>query len=342
MELGGVENVVREIAKRLGRKHKVFLIVRDRPQNGKFEKFWDGVFVIPNSRTFVNFMKSRKFVEKFVRDNKIDVVNFHNWSAIIPFMGCKFPKVLTMHGTSTERFLNQGKWIMAKIMRIAENRAMKSADLITSITKCHMEKIGFKGKFEVIYNGVDTKFFSPKKGARKSTRRKLGIRGLTGIFVGKFMPVKRLGTLLEVAKRMPEVNFIVVGDGEESYLLKNATKNVKWVGAVYDKKKLRDLYSAADFLIITSENEGLPLVLLEGMAMGLPVVASRAGGIPEIVEKAKEGILVDKTFHNFIGGITALKQNPKKFYKTRQYIVKNLNWEQITKDYEKLFASIKK
>ncbi|TRO62021.1 glycosyltransferase family 1 protein [Candidatus Bathyarchaeota archaeon] len=335
MEIGGVENVVREVAKRLKKRHKVYLIIRDRKQNTEPEKFWDGFLKIPSSEKFHQFLKSRKLVEKYIQKNKIDLVNFHNWSPAAPFVFSKFKKVITMHGSSSERQLNEGRWYAFPFMWLVEEIAMNSCDAITSITKHHMRLFALFKPLKTVYNGVDTKFFSPATVKRATARTELKISGFTGLFIGKFLHVKGLKYLLDAARELEDVHFVIIGDGEEKYLLENAPKNVRWIGAIYDKKVLRKYYSAADFLVIPSINEGLPLVLLEGLSMGLPVVGTDAGGIPEILRRG--------------GGIAVPKKNPKaivcaiesiRMKKLKRKAETVFDWNDVTKGYEDLFESV--
>ena len=336
MEIGGVENVIREIASRLSKQHEVFLITRERKVNtDKFEKFWSDVYVIKGTERFSNFVKKRKEVEEYVKAHKIDVVNFHNWSVAFPFIFSKFKKVLTMHGSFTETLLNR-KDPRALAAWIAEEIAMNSADAVVSITKHHMRLFAVWRPVHVIYNGVDAEFFSRKKvRARRHDR-------FTGLFVGKFMPAKGLRYLVEIARLLPDIDFIVAGDGEERFFLDSAPENVKWVGMVRDKKKLRELYASADFSILPSINEGLPLALLEAMAMELPIVCSRAGGMPEIVEKAGCGFVVrSRDVEGFVNAVRDLQNDREKQElfgkKGREFVERELGWERVVEKYQNVF-----
>ncbi|MBR9680437.1 MAG: glycosyltransferase family 4 protein [Candidatus Altiarchaeota archaeon] len=296
MKLGGVENVVRELAKRMKKNHQVYLIVRKRPQNTEFEDFWDDVLVIPDSTSFRGFLKSKHLVETYIKNKKIDVVNFHNTSTIIPFVFSNFKKVLTMHGTMTENMVTQRKWHMVPLFWLLEEFVMNSCDQLISISKYHMKAFTLRN-LNILPNGVDTTFFSPKKTNRTRLRKKLKLTKKTGLFVGKFMPIKGLNYLISAAKKSKS-DLLIIGSGEEEYLLKNLPKNIKYIGPVYDKKKLREYYAAVDYLVIPSINEGLPLVLLEALAMKLPIIGTRVGGIPETIEGKNGCVLINSKNSN--------------------------------------------
>jgi glycosyltransferase involved in cell wall biosynthesis len=101
-----------------------------------------------------------------------------------------------------------------------------------------------------------------------------------------------------VASEFPDVLFVVAGKGPSRQLIENRIKelgignNIMLTGFVPDEL-LPVYYNASDYFVLPSASgEGLPLVLFEAMACGLPVVATTVGGTPEIVEQMKNGVLV--------------------------------------------------
>ena len=115
-------------------------------------------------------------------------------------------------------------------------------------------------------------------------RRALGLpEGPLALFLGRLAPVKRPHLLIEAALGIPELRVVIAGDGPERAKLEEAAKalagRVSFRGRVDDKEK-ELLLHAADVVVLPSEHEGQPLVLLEAMSLGVPVVATRAEWVP--------------------------------------------------------------
>ena len=125
-------------------------------------------------------------------------------------------------------------------------------------------------------------------------------RPLRLIFVGRLEKVKGLDTLLTAMEilKAEEIRLTIVGDGSLNSWLeaelagRGLTDRIDLAGPVPFGSRLFDLYRSADVMVLPSYSEGLPLVLVEAMANSLPVVATAVGGIPEIVEHEKNGLLV--------------------------------------------------
>ena len=158
-------------------------------------------------------------------------------------------------------------------------------------------------KISVIYNSVDLLRFSPKDGekVRPAARQKWGLppEALIVGGVGRLHYQKNFPLFLEVAAkvcaRLPQALFVIAGEGSERAALEEMTRKlglgdrVRFLGFV---KEMEELYQGLDLLLLTSHFEGTPLTVLEAMAMGTPVVASRVDGVEEVIEDGKDGILV--------------------------------------------------
>jgi len=153
----------------------------------------------------------------------------------------------------------------------------------------------------LVPNAIDLRRFSPAVARRDHARLKLGLPASARVVagVGRLNPQKNFALFLDIAAqlapRFPNLHFLLAGDGPEEKMLRDKaaalgiSDRVTFSGYVADT---RLVYLAADVLLMPSRYEGLPMTLLEAMAMGLPVVASQLDGIAEVIGDGCEGFLV--------------------------------------------------
>jgi glycosyltransferase involved in cell wall biosynthesis len=204
-------------------------------------------------------------------------------------------------------------------------------------------------KVSVIPNGVDRCKFSPAP--KEEARRRLKLPGKKIILsAGHLTPNKGFDYLIRALKILrtdfdrKDIYLVIVGEGEfRKELEKNVSflnfgEHVRLAGAI-PHQEMRDWYSAADLFCLASGQEGWPNVILESLACGTPVVASSAGGIPEIISSNGVGILAERTEQDLAGKISiALKQSWN-----REEIVKfaeEHTWNQVALRVYDVFKSV--
>jgi glycosyltransferase involved in cell wall biosynthesis len=196
----------------------------------------------------------------------------------------------TMHG-STE-FFDVREHRLPQKVELAEFVVCVSShgrsQLMSLVDPVHWDKLS------VVHCGIDLTRFEPD-GARR------GAAPPEILTVGRLVPVKGQALLVEslagLRRRGVEAKLTFVGDGPQLPPLRALAERlgvadaVEFAGAV-GQEEIRDYYERADVFALPSFAEGLPVVLIEAMATGLPVVASRITGIPELVEEGVSGLLV--------------------------------------------------
>jgi glycosyltransferase involved in cell wall biosynthesis len=159
-------------------------------------------------------------------------------------------------------------------------------------------------RYELVYNGVDLSRVNADSGRAAGFRRRFNIPSEKQIIVqvSWIIPEKGIADLLEVARLVclnhPDTQFVIVGDGpfREQYtkLADNMglSENVTWTGLIKDPFG-QGVYDAADIVCQLSRwEEVFGWMIAEAMAFGKPVVATRVGGIPELIDDGKTGFLV--------------------------------------------------
>lgn len=156
-------------------------------------------------------------------------------------------------------------------------------------------------KVRHIGNGIDTEVYRPLM-SRLDAKQALGLSGkiLVG-FVGRLSADKGISYLLQALASLPaslatSVHAVIAGDGEHRSALESEARVLGLSGRVHFLGNRRDtplLYTAFDVFVLPSRREGFPMVLLEAMACGLPVIATRVGDVDHIIEQGVSGLVVE-------------------------------------------------
>jgi glycosyltransferase involved in cell wall biosynthesis len=160
----------------------------------------------------------------------------------------------------------------------------------------NLRLLGFNpAKFLLIPNAVDTEWFQPAK--RTRTGSEFVILG-----IGSLEPVKRFDRLLEIsgclsAKTKRRVRLVIAGSGSQRDSIEQKAEQVRNRGVRVDLAgRVADplnVFQSADVLALTSDREGTPNVIMEAMACALPVVATKLGGVPDLVRHGETGFLFE-------------------------------------------------
>ncbi|HEX8253890.1 MAG TPA: glycosyltransferase family 4 protein [Thermoanaerobaculia bacterium] len=252
-----------------------------------------------------------RVVRKFIEDEQIDLVHAHltfsaTWSALLSRQ-TGIPSVATLHvaPSATRQFRNTLRhrlvtdardWVMRQTMNRWSSRVITVSEALrqTYLAKRDLDP----GKVTVVHNGIELERFRRDRAAtRARLEREFDIPPGKPILVtvSVLRPAKGIEFLLDAAKRVNDAVFLILGDGnkrEEWQALaaqQGIGDRVRWAGYRTD---VDTILAGCDALVHPSLDDAFPTVLLEAMAAGLPVVATRVGGIPEIVNDGATGILV--------------------------------------------------
>jgi glycosyltransferase involved in cell wall biosynthesis len=316
--MGGIEKVAYEQSKRLIESGYEFNVLTSKVK-GQNDHSTKGMRIFPyqsiklTERFGVPYPILRiEAYKKFDQTiKKCDLVHAHGHvymsSCLAGIIATKYKKpfIVTQHNT----FIDY-KSILNIIEHLNDFTIGKSvlqrADKILTVSKETMKyvlKLGAdKSKTSVMYNGVDTNIFY--SGNKNDSRKILDLPKKPKIIFSlrRLVYKNGLDTLIEsaalVAKNKPDILFVIAGKGPSRKLIEESIKelgiedNIKLTGFVPDKL-LPIYYNAADcFVLPSASGEGLPLVLLEAMACGLPVIATTVGGSPEIINHQQNGFLI--------------------------------------------------
>lgn len=257
----------------------------------------------------------------------------------------KKPYIVTGHGSDVRAF-NVG---LLKRLKI---RCLKKAGYVTVVSEhlkkevkilCDIEKVS------VLSMGCKTEDFGKKFAVTDYFKQ--GEKKVV-LFVGRLVEIKGVSYLIEAMKDV-DAKLVIVGDGPSRQKLEiqaqTQADKIVFLGSK-THKELKKIYASADIFVMPSVTapdggkEGFGLVALEAMASGLPVVASKSGGITEIVTDGKNGILVEEKNVKELAEKINLLLNNKELY---QEITENIkdaiikyDYKTIAKDYKRLLEDL--
>jgi glycosyltransferase involved in cell wall biosynthesis len=196
----------------------------------------------------------------------------------------------------------------------------------------------------VLRNGVDLDLFKPVD--RERARAELGMSGPTLLSVGGLVERKGHHIAVEALVHLPEVQLLIAGDGEERTALGALAQSlgvsgrVRFLGVI-DQATLRKYYGAADALVLASSREGWANVLLEAMACGTPVIATRVWGTPEVVAAPEAGVLMrERSAPALADAYRELFADYPQHSATRRY-AERFSWDDTTSGQLKLFRELR-
>lgn len=293
----------------------------------------------------------RSVIARIIRDGyDFDVLDAHYFypdGVAAAWLGKWFGKPVVITGRGTDlNFLP--KYTVPR--RQIQWAAARAAGMITvcQALKDALVDLGVpQQRVTVLRNGVDLQLFRPSRDEweRTAARRKFGMEGLSMVSVGQLIERKGHHLIIAALSDLPGMRLFIAGDGPDRAALKSlavergVADRVHLLGVV-PHAELPSLYAGADISILASSREGWANVLLESMACGTPVVASRIWGTPEVVADPVAGVLMpERSAAGVAEGVkTLLRQMPDRAA-TRRY-AERFSWDATTDGQLRLFQGI--
>jgi glycosyltransferase involved in cell wall biosynthesis len=242
-----------------------------------------------------------------------DVMYVHSPEMGLPLsMGpARKPLVTHLHGASNPLAVSRYTWARLSALRrlygLLQRRVIKASQAVLSVDEAGLRLSQThraehdRSRRAIVPVCFDDGLFRP--GDKAAAKSRLGLPPSSRVlaFVGRLEKAKGTERLLEgfsqVARRREDIHLVLLGDGSQRAALEEKSSRAGvgerlvlagWV----DHDRLPDWLQAADLLLLPSDAEGLPTVVIEALACAVPVVATAVGGIPALIEEGRNGLLL--------------------------------------------------
>jgi glycosyltransferase involved in cell wall biosynthesis len=292
-------------------------------------------------------------LRRTVREHDIDIVNNH-WMIPQGFIASLLParwnckQVLTIHAAGLFALRRLPLCIyMAR-------RMVRRSDLIYSVSSYNQQileqLVRKKVDCRILPMGIDTYYYENSSDPA-TLRKELGLpAGKIILYVGKLNEKKGVTYLLKafhsIAQDQPDCHLVIVGTGLLDGALRREAQRMKLESRItfagqQGKEAVKDYFQMADLVVVpsiidsTGETEGLPVVLLEALASGKPVVATRVAGAPDVIVDGHNGFLAEPKNPGDLAEKMrqALNADATTLSKNARDSVQKYDWEMIGKDY---------
>lgn len=256
---------------------------------------------------------------------------------------------------STIGSIKEGGFLHEQLFRLTD----PLCDITTNVSKIAVERFIKDGlspaeKIHYIPNCVDTNIFYPQQQTRKYLRKKMQVDDkFVWLAVGRLNIPKDYPNMLEAFKQISyessKVILLICGQGPEQEYIEELIERLGLQNKVYllgVRSDIADIMNIADGFVMSSAWEGMPGVLLEASATGLPIVATNVSGNSEVVLDKKSGFLVEpRNSESLAIAMQDLMSAPQYVRKEmgnigRNYVIKNFDFQSVTPEWENLYRNL--
>jgi glycosyltransferase involved in cell wall biosynthesis len=257
-----------------------------------------------------------------ILESGVDILYIHSPECAWPFTFVKspIPVIYHQHGSANPVSVATHKWarnrFFSEIFDSIHKTIYKRADWIIAIDQLSLAQAKQNGaaqKVSLIMNAVDTSIFRPDSEIRKHFRKgyECNDRQTILLFAGRLEEVKRVDRIIASLSYMHDlidIKLFIAGDGSLKGKLEDQVNRMNLQNKVFflgyaAHNKLPGLYNMADALMLPSIMEGTPMVILEALACGTPVLATPVGGIPGLIKDGENGFLLRDISPNSIATV---------------------------------------
>ena len=294
--------------------------------------------------SLINDIKAWLELRAIVRECKPEIIHTHTFKAGIigRLVSGTHKRIHTFHGHLFED--NSFSGLEKKIITLVEKWLAPRANVLVSVglnvgKELREAGIGVGQKWVSIAPGVEALTLLEKSEARKS----IGVNEsemLIG-WMARMTSVKNPNLLLQVASRLPDVQFVMAGGGDLLETIKsNAPENVKVIGWA----DAATFWSAVDIAISTSDNEGMPVALIEAQLAGLPVIATNVGSNSEVIQDEVTGLITSRSVDALVGAVNRFTSLPSLIRtqgdKGRDRASKEFSLEKMIRSHADLYREV--
>lgn len=264
--------------------------------------------------------------------------------------------VHTYHGHVLEDYF--GPW-KSFVFRLIERALARATDCLICVSQATVDdlvrlNVAPRSRFRVVPLGIELDRFTVLNRTQGAATRSMLGAGHEDVllgYVGRLVPIKRVDVIIravaELGRRDINVKVVIVGDGMSREELERLSSGLGVADRITFTGYLRDIRSilaACDIAILSSDNEGTPVSLIEAAAAGVPAVSTAVGGVPEVVS-TQTGILVPRGDpHAFAAAVAQLATNPdlraRMARHARAYATRRFGAERLTSDMETLYQEL--
>ena len=295
--------------------------------------------------SLVNDYKAWSELREVVRECKPEIIHTHTFKAglIGRLVRGKHQHIHTFHGHLFED--NSFSGLEKKLITLVEKWLASRANVLVSVglnvgKELREAGIGVGQKWVSIAPGVEALTLLEKSEARKS----IGVNEsemLIG-WMARMTSVKNPNLLLQVASRLPDVQFVMAGGGDLLETIKsNAPENIKVIGWA----DAATFWSAVDIAISTSDNEGMPVALIEAQLAGLPVIATNVGSNSEVIQDEGTGLIASRSVDALVGAVNRFTSLPSLIRtqgdKGRERASKEFSLEKMIRSHADLYREVR-